>query len=310
MQNIKQILQQWNKSFINFTEVRNSEKIMYRVVDYLGKSYVFKGEKANAKSVEQNCEFANKLRACLPTPHYYKTIHHTFTVIDGDHIFTLEENLTEGEEVNTLTDVHLKEIALKLAIMHRYTLSNNITLQKATSWSMFGGNKTDEIGDYDENELSFQAFEQAFHQHSIFPGIKKKYTQSRKTLKKAWSSLPKAATQGDYCYYNMRFKEEKLVALFDFNLAGDEVLLNECTAVAIYLSWHVPYEGALTSEERYQLFMQQYETERPLTMQERKALPTLHSIIRAFRYDRVENGIKDTKNAELFLTETWRILNT
>ncbi|WP_274307247.1 hypothetical protein [Solibacillus daqui] len=29
---------------------------------------------------------------------------------------------------------------------------------KATSWSMFGGNKTKAVGDYDENELCFQAF--------------------------------------------------------------------------------------------------------------------------------------------------------
>ena len=108
----------------------------------------------------------------------------------------------------------------------------------------------------------------------------------------------------------MRFQEGKLVALFDFDLAGDEVLVNECVAVAIYLSWHVPYEGMLTSQERYQLFMQQYDKERPLTLEERSVLPSLFSIIRAFRYDRIEDGIANSKNYQPFLQETRMLLYT
>lgn len=311
MENIAQFAQQhWNKSFRSIKELRNGEKIIYVLVDELEVSYVLKGEKGNAQSVEQNCQFANALRACLPTPQYYKTIHNTFTVQHGAHVFTLVEYLAEGEEIRTLTDFHLKEIATKLAVMHRYTLTNQITLQKETSWSMFGGNATEDIGDYDENELSFQLFEQTFHRNPNFSKTKEKYMEIRALLHQAWPSLPKAATQGDFCYYNMRFKEGKLVALFDFDLAGDEVLVNECVAVAIYLSWHVAYEGSLTSQERYQLFVQQYETERPLTMQERNVLPSLFSIIRAFRYDRIEDGVENTQNIEPFLQETWMLLNT
>ena len=311
MEHITQFARQhWNKSFRSIKELRNAEKLIYVLVDELGVSYVLKGEKENVQSVEENCQFANDLRAILPISMYFKTIQNTFTTQYGAYVFTLAEYLSEGEEISSLTDIHLKEIATKLAIMHRYTLTNELTLQKATSWSMFGGNETEEIGDYDENELSFQLFEKTFHQHPKISSIKEKYRELRGLLYQAWPSLPKVATQGDFCYYNMRFKEGKLVALFDFDLAGDEVLVNEFVAVAIYLSWHVPYEGSLTSQERYQLFVQQYEKERPLAMEERNVLPALFSIIRAFRYDRVEDGVADMGNVEQFLQETWKLLNT
>lgn len=311
MDSILQLAQhQWNTPFRSISELRNAKNVIYELIDESGVAYILKGERTNAESVEQNCQFANVLRACLPTPQYYKSINNTFTVTNGDYIYTLEEKLVVGEEINVLTTQHLIEVASKLAIMHRYTETNNIALHKATSWSMFGGNETDEIGDYDENELSFQAFEEAFHQHQSFPKIKQKYLQLRAFLKEAWPTLPRAATQGDFCYYNQRFQDGKLVGLMDFNLAGDEILVNEFVAVAIYLSWHVPYEGTLTSHERYQLFVQHYEKERPLTTEERSVLPAIFSIIRAFRYDRVDDGIAETGNVEQFINETWHLLNT
>ena len=195
MENIAHFAQQhWNQSFQKVKALRNGEKIIYVLVDKLGVSYVLKGEKASAQSVEGNCQFANELRACLPTPTYYKSIHNTFTVQHGAHVFTLVEFLEKGEEIQTLTNFHLKEIATKLAVMHRYTLTNDKTLKKATSWSMFGGNTTDDIGDYDENELSFQIFEQTFHKPAQFSEHKRKvYGEKRFSL----SCLAFAPKSGD-----------------------------------------------------------------------------------------------------------------
>ena len=175
---------------------------------------------------------------------------------------------------------------------------------------MFGGNATDKIGDYDENELSFRDFKQAFENDSLFHEIEALYNVHRTKLHAMWAELPTAATQGDFCPYNLLFQDNKIVGLFDFNLAGDEVLINECVAVGIYLSWHVDYNGTLTASERFTQYIESYQSERPWTKLEYDAFPSLFSIIRAFRFDRVENGIADTACHKTFLKETLHLLQT
>ena len=306
---IQDVQHTWNKLFKDITEIRNADKIIYQLQDANNEQrYMLKGEKTNLDSVELNCQFANQLNTVLPTPLYIKSVEGHYAVLYEDYVLTLEVKLTAGQEIDALTDGHLKEIAASLGKMHTFCLHNKIKLNKATSWSMFGGNKTFAIGDYDENELSFREFEVAFSHNAHFTYIKKLYLDARNQLLTMWPLLPKAATQGDFCYYNMRFDHERMVALFDFNLAGDEVLLNECVAVGIYSCWHVPYTGQLPSDERFQLFMEHYRMVRPLTDQELHALPHLFSIIRAFRYDRVEAGIANVDKIDAFIEETISIL--
>ena len=305
---IQYVQHAWNKLFKDITEIRNADKIIYELQETDEQQYILKGEKTNLDSVEHNCQFANQLNTVLPTPLYIKSVEERYAVLYGNYVLTLEVKLTAGQEINALTDEHLKEIASNLGTMHRFSLYHKIRLNKATSWSLFGGNKTHAIGDYDENELSFREFEDAFHHNVHFSRIKKLYLKARNQLLTMWSLLPKATTQGDFCYYNMRFVHERMVALFDFNLAGDEVLLNECVAVGIYSCWHVPYTGQLPSDERFQLFMEHYKMVRPLTDEELHALPHLFSIIRAFRYDRVEAGIANVEKIDEFIEETISIL--
>ncbi|AWE07828.1 hypothetical protein DCE79_10720 [Lysinibacillus sp. 2017] len=306
---IQYVQHTWSKLFKeDITEIRNADKIIYELQGTNEQLYILKGEKTNLDSAEHNCQFANQLNTIFPTPLYIKSVDERYTVLYADYILTLEEKLTAGSEINALTDGHLKEIAANLGKMHKFSLHNKIRLNKATSWSMFGGNKTLAIGDYDENELSFRDFEEAFQHNAHFASIKKLYLDARNQLVTLWPSLPKAATQGDFCYYNMRFDNERMVALFDFNLAGDEVLVNECVAVGIYSCWHVPYTGQLPSDERFQLFMEYYKKVRPLTDEELHALPHLFSIIRAFRYNRIEAGIANAEKIDDFIEETTSIL--
>lgn len=175
---------------------------------------------------------------------------------------------------------------------------------------MFGGNQTDKIGDYDENELSFQTFKQAFNEHELFPEIEYHYLQHRSVLQKVWSSLPQGAVQGDFCYYNMLKQQDGTYSILDFNLAGNEIFLNECIAVGVYHSWHVPYTGRLNAAERFRKFIAAYEAKRPFTSLEREHFNPLLAIIRAFRFDRIEDGaiLKETAEKNQFVKETLDIL--
>lgn len=298
----------WGIEMASCDVIRDSAKKLAVITATDGKRYMLKGELYNSDKMQHICAFANKLSAILPVTTYLKIGDSGYTVTEQNIVYTLE-HMVSGTAINCLTNIHIEEIGTALGKMHRFSLEHSILLNQATSWAMFGGNVSDALGDYDENELSFRDFATAFAQEPHMQDIASLYTGYRKQLEDVWRELPIAATQGDFCYYNMLFDEQQQISgIFDFNLAGDEVLLNECVAVGVYLCWHVDYQGELSSTQRFQQFMQAYEKQRTLNVLEKKMFPALFAIIRAFRYDRVENGIKNSEAKGAFLNETLEIL--
>lgn len=298
----------WGIEIASCDVIRDSAKKLAVITATDGTRYMLKGEQYNSDKMQQICAFANKLSAILPVTTYLKIDDGGYTVTEQNIVYTLE-HMVSGIAINCLTNIHIEEIGTALGKMHRFSLEHTILLNQATSWAMFGGNESDALGDYDENELSFRDFATAFAQEPHMQDITSLYMGYRKQLEDVWSELPTAATQGDFCHYNMLFDEQQRInGIFDFNLAGDEVLLNECVAVGVYLCWHVDYQGELSSTQRFQQFMQAYEKQRALNVLEKKMIPALFAIIRAFRYDRVENGIKNSDAKGAFLNETLEIL--
>lgn len=304
---MKIILDEWSPDIATTGDILRNEKTILPCQDAEGNAYFLKGEVQDQQEVERICVFANQLNLVLPTPFYEKTDSSHYTVEKNHVVYTLERKLI-GEEIEEVTDAHLTEIASKLATMHRFSLENQLRLHRGTTWSLFGGNASDDLGDYDENEQSFWECRAAFSKDPLFPEVEAAYHHIRQDLQKVWSDLPIAATQGDFCYYNMVFENNKLTGLFDFNLAGDEVLINECLAVAVYHSWHAPYQGTLSSDERFILFCDAYRRVLPWTEKESSVVPQLTALIRAFRYDRIEAGIQGNE-PDKFLKETLNLLH-
>ena len=230
-------------------------------------------------------------------------------------VFTLERK-SDGREIEQLQLLHIKKIGRLLGRQHAISSSLDCRFGFGTSWGMFGGNKTDALGDYDENELSFRDFISEVEGIEKFTGefnlIKKRYLEKREKLCAVWDILPKGPVQGDFCPYNMVFHEDGTIsAIFDFNIAGDEVFLNECIGVGVFLSWHYEFIGNATENDRFQMFIQSYESERPFTKLEWELFDDLFAIIRAFRYDRVDRGIEMIRNGNNdvgFIQETSAIL--
>lgn len=76
------------------------------------------------------------------------------------------------------------------------------------------------------------------------------------------------------------------------------------------LLWHAPYTGDLIEEERFQLLLDSYSAERPFKESELMHIPILKSVIRAFRFDRIEAGesLNDEQKRNEFVQETLDIL--
>ncbi len=305
----KMIEQTWGIRTEKKKVIRDSEKKIYAIRDIEGDEWIVKGEKAPLWQVEQQAQFANKLIGILPVPRYKKTQDEVYAVAKDGLTWTIETRQF-GREVNHLTDSMLLSMATMLGKLHAESLRQSYRFHRATSWSLFGGNATEAIGDYDENELSFLEMKAAYGQENIFEEIETQYLAHRTYLKNCWKRLPIAAVQGDFCHYNMLFDGDCVQSVFDFNLAGDERLLNECIAVAVYCCWHVESDSMFSAEERYTLFTEAYQKHRVWTKEERVVAKRLKAIIRAFRYDRVARGIENVANRHLFLEETLQILKT
>ncbi|MGG0642640.1 phosphotransferase [Sporosarcina gallistercoris] len=273
-------------------------------------NYLLKGERAELYYWEACCQYAQLLHENkMHVARYLKNRDGCYVTEQEGFVFTLERVLT-GQELTCMTDALFYELGSLLGEQHNVSLQLKSPFTTATSWSLFGGNATEKLGDYDENELSFFEFRDYYQSHPLYATIESLYLGYRKVLQRAWAELPQGAVQGDFCYYNMVKEENGKLGIFDFNLAGNEVYLNEAVAVAVYHAWHAPYEGNLTEQERSLLFLASYTAERPFIESERVLLPILKSVIRAFRFDRVEAGVSldDEQKRNEFVQETLDIL--
>lgn len=299
--------------FTSHEILRDNDRLVAEV-QVGGKTYFLKGEKTSAAFIENIINFTIMMNdAGLPFIVPEKTLKGNRYIEHEGLLFILEQK-GNGKEIKRLRLSHIREIGKMLGKQHAIASTTDFRFGVGTSWGMFGGNETDKFGDYDENELSYLDLIQNVDEEGTFKielvTVKELYQWRRSQMKEAWNSLPSGPVQGDFCPYNLLFNQDEISAVFDYNIAGDEVLINECIGVAVFLAWHHDFEGNETPEERYEAYIDAYEAERPLSDREKEIIPHLFAIIRAFRYDRIEEGIEKIKQGEgkAFLDETILLL--
>lgn len=294
--------------------LRDGDRLIAEIVTSR-QSYFLKGEQQSASFIDNLIKFVNEMISKgLPFVTFEKTNDGLLFIESKGMIFTLERK-SSGREVEQLQLSHIRDIGRSLGRQHAVSSILDFRFGSGTSWGMFGGNGSDALGDYDENELSFNGFRsevegiENFAEEFIL--IKKLYIEKREKLSNIWEILPTGPVQGDFCPYNMLFHDDGTISsIYDFNIAGNEVFLNECIGIGVFLSWHYGFNGNESESERFWNFIQAYESERPFTKQEWEHFDDLFAIIRAFRYDRVEKGAKLLRsgNAGDFIRETCSIL--
>ncbi len=311
---IQEVMKYYFTEPVTRHEILRDKERLVAEVEVDGEMYYLKGEKQPVAFIEKIIEFTILMNdAGLPFIVPEKTIIGNRYVEHGGLLFILEKK-GFGEEIKHLRLSHSREIGKLLGKQHAISSTTDFRFGTGTSWGMFGGNETDAIGDYDENELSYLALIREIEKEGTFKieldTVKELYLSRRSKLKEVWSSLPSGPVQGDLCPYNLLFQQDEISAVFDYDIAGDEVLLNECIGVAVFLAWHHDFEGTETPEEHYHAYIEAYEAERPLSDGEREMIPHLFAIIRAFRYDRIEEGIDKIKQGDgkAFIDETIMLL--
>lgn len=310
---IQNVMRNYFKEPITGNKILRDKERLVAEVEVDGKTFYLKGEKQSAAFVEKMIGFIDMMRnAKLPFSMSKLTLDGKPYVEHDGLIFILEEK-GKGKPMEALRLKHIQEIGAMLGKQHAASMRSAFSFGRGTSWGMFGGNETEELGDYDENELCYwdlvSAVEDKYEKEMSL--IQELYKKRRAVLQAEWAALPKGAVQGDLLPYNLLFQQDRISAIFDFDIAGDEVLVNECVGNAIFLAWHHEFEGLESPKERYDAYMDAYYSERPLSNCEKEMIPHLFAIIRAFRYDRIEEGIEKMKSGKgkSFLNESIMLLS-
>lgn len=125
-----------------------------------------------------------------------------------------------------------------------------------------------------------------------FDAMRTIYDQRLDIVKNIWTMLPRAAVQGDiYSCNNIALRSGKLV-VYDFNLAGDEVLIGDilqCWFRTIFDGKIERDLNMLSQEEMWSAFMNAYQREHRLTEIEKNCFSDVYAILGVVYYTKLLN---------------------
>ena len=289
---------EFHKAWRHFSKVSDAEWEILRTIE--GKNTIIKvNDPAGAKILKIHKEqYASKrgldhqgrLSECLrgagiPAVSMLPSLSGGFSGLyeEGGRLFlTTAEVFVEGSEIEYVTAAQVKEIGRMLGRMHLAGSRAPFRFGYGTSWSMFGGNASEAFGEYDENELMYRELMDACSSsgmHKEAAGlVHSLYQRKRERVRKLWTYLPSGPVQGDFCPYNMRAdRKGRIAGFFDFNLAGDEVFVNELAALAVYYAYSCPKQPGMGESACLRSFLQGYRSVRRMKGAEEEVLPLLLS---------------------------------
>lgn len=152
-----------------------------------------------------------------------------------------------GEEITEInTDISYK-IGELMARMHLLSLENNCEIGCGTLFSAAYWNDADSFSQFCEigkNENLNQ---------TIVEQIKKLHDEKLAAIRAVWNRLPKAAVQGDISINNLVYGENELT-VFDYNNAGDEVLISDLVMEGLLTAYEMDLPEGIDKSYREQLF--------------------------------------------------------
>lgn len=150
-----------------------------------------------------------------------------------------------GEEIMEInTDISYK-IGELMARMHILSLENKCEIGCGTLFSAAYWNDVDSFQDFCEigkNENLNQ---------TVIEQIKKLHDEKLESIRAVWDRLPKAAVQGDISINNLVYGEDELI-VFDYNNAGDEVLISDLVMEGLLTAYemNLPEEADQSCREQ------------------------------------------------------------
>ena len=171
---------------------------------------------------EKRSEFSELLRVNgLPVPQKYKVKNRyigCFLFSDVEFNVTIEDYF--GEDLKTISLGSIKTLGRLLADMHKISINHECHLKKGSTYcALFSGRVgIDRI--WGENKsILLEA--------NLYKKVKAIHEMSINKIKNMWTDLPIYAVHGDLGLLSNVTIYNNQYGIIDFNLSGDEVLLND-----------------------------------------------------------------------------------
>ena len=186
-----------------------------------------------------------------------------------------------GEEIMEInTDICYK-IGELMARMHILSMENKCEIGCGTLFSAaYWNDSFEEFCEIGKNENLDQ---------TIVNQIKKLHDEKLEAIRAVWDRLPKAAVQGDISINNLVYGEKELT-VFDYNNAGDEVLISDLVMEGLLTAYEMDLpEGAEQScrEHFFPALLDGYLSIRTLSEEEAETAWIVYTLYHALWFSRV-----------------------
>lgn len=147
-----------------------------------------------------------------------------------------------------------------------------------------------------KRDTSFSRLWRNGNQRSIpekqYEEMLKIYNRRLAVIKRIWTELPRAAVQGDIYSCNNIAEKDGTLVIYDFNLAGDEVLIGDilqCWFRTIFDEKMKEDLALLSQDKMWSEFILAYQSQRRLTDIERKYFSDVYAILGTVYYSKLVN---------------------
>lgn len=235
--------------------------------------------------IEQQSTFSEYLRVQgIITPKRYKSEGNycaKYKLENMNVVVTVEDYL--GKEIKALDTKLAYKIGQLMAKTHSISEKGNCHIDNNTIFNVVGYNEVSGFDSFVElgesGKINLVIYEQ----------IKKEYTTKLNKIKLLWSTLPRYATQGDFCINNLTYVGEK-IGIFDYNIAGDETLVGDMVLEGLLAANEMDLTNGLSDKNRVDLFrcfFNGYTDVRPLTADEKNVLNDIYTISSSLWFTRI-----------------------
>ncbi len=251
--------------------------------------------------IENQSAFSELLRANgIKTPKRYKSGEKYTTermYKDLNCIVTVEDWC--GEEITEITTDIAYQIGVLMARMHNIAVESEFKIGCGT---LFGAAYENDVDAY---ESFCKICENQNLNQGVVSEIKKHREVKLANLRSMWESLPKAATQGDISINNLAWENNELT-MFDYNNAGDEVLVSDLVLEGLLTAYEMELADGTPPEYRKQLFpslLRGYLSTRKLSDAECAAAWEIYTLYNGLWFTKVlynENSLDKLVSAEKY----------
>lgn len=279
------------KMYIHAVEDNGWMKLIFRVTLANGRLLVIKilhesdDVEAEMQKVEKQSRFSEIMRRHgIKTPARYiadgKYVA-PFTYHDLPCMVTVEDWC--GEEITEITADIAYSLGEMMAHMHTISLSSKFEIGHGTLFSAAYRNDVD----------AFPAFCEITKDEKLDRATVKQIIARRdeklERLRAVWETLPKAAVQGDVSINNLVKAEDGLV-VFDYNNAGDEVLISDLVMEGLLTAYEMDLPNGTPVSYREKIFpalLKGYLSVRPLSEAESKAAWEAYTLYHGLWFTRI-----------------------